>query len=120
MTVTIDRDLLWRAALVQLAAVAVLSAALAIALPKSFFETWGWLSGPTAWLLCAAFTARVLALPPAPTLLGAALAGLPSLLFVVLGAHWAGALFAVALFALWCARLGATARPAPGRGAHRG
>jgi hypothetical protein len=89
----------------QLLAVAALSILLALALPHSIFEDWGWLTGPLAWLLCAAFTARVLALPLAPTLLGALLAGLPSLLFVVVGAHWAGAVVAVGLFALWCARL---------------
>jgi hypothetical protein len=65
-------------------------------------------------MLCAAFTARVLRLPLGPALLGAALAGLPSILAVIVGAHWAGAAVAVALFALWCARLrgqrGATAR----------
>jgi hypothetical protein len=101
----------WRAALLQLAAVAVLSIALAIALPKSFFEDWGWLTGPGAWMLCAAFTARVLRLPLGPALLGAALAGLPSLLAVAAGVHWAGAVLAVALFALWCARLGETDAP---------
>jgi hypothetical protein len=100
-----DLAILWRAALVQLAAVAVLSIALALALPKSFFEDYGWLSGPLAWLLCAALTARVLSLPPGPTMLGAVLAGLPSLLFVVIGLHWAGALVAVACFAAWCAWL---------------
>jgi hypothetical protein len=100
-----DVSTLWRAALVQLLAVAALSIALALALPHSFFEDWGWVAGPAAWLLCAAFTARVLRLPLGPTLLGAALAGLPSLLAVVIGVHWAGAVLAVALFALWCARL---------------
>ncbi len=100
-----DVPTLWRAALVQLAAVAVLSIALAIALPHSFFEDWGWLAGPLSWLLCAAFTARVLTLPPGPTLVGAVLAGLPSLLAVAVGVHWAGAALAVCLFALWCARL---------------
>ena len=30
---------------------------------------------------------------------------LPSLLAVALGVHWAGAVLAVGLFALWCARL---------------
>jgi len=100
-----DATTLWRSALLQLLAVAALSIALALALPHDFFEDWGWLTGPLAWLLCAAFTARVLALPLAPTLLGALLAGLPSLLFVVIGAHWAGAVVAVGLFALWCARL---------------
>lgn len=100
-----DLAILWRAALLQLAAVAAVSIALALALPKSFFEDWGWLSGPAAWMLCAAFTARVLRLPLGAALLGAVLAGLPSLLAVVLGVHWAGAVLAVALFALWCARL---------------
>ena len=96
---------LWRAALLQLAAVALLSLALGLALPESFFEDWGWIAGPAAWMLCAAFTARVLRLPLGPALLGAAMAGLPSLLAVVLGIHWAGAVLAVGLFALWCARL---------------
>ena len=103
-----DTAILWRAALVQLAAVAVLSLALGLALPRDFFEDWGWLTGPVSWMLCAAFTARVLSLPPAPTLLGAVLAGLPSLIAVAIGLHWAGALLAIALFAVWCARL---ARP---------
>jgi hypothetical protein len=96
---------LWRAALLQLAAVALLSLALGLALPEDFFEDWGWVTGPAAWMLCAAFTARVLRLPLGSALLGAALAGLPSLLAVVLGVHWLGAVLAVALFALWCARL---------------
>ena len=100
-----DRSILLRAALVQAAAVAVLSVALALALPHSFFQDWGWLAGPGAWMLCAALTARVLGLPLAPALLGAALAGLPSLLAVVIGVHWLGAVVAVGLFALWCARL---------------
>ena len=37
-------------------------------------------------------------------LFGAAFAGLPSLATVLIGVHWLGAPFAVALFALWCAR----------------
>jgi len=100
-----DASILWRAALLQLVAVAVLSLALGLALPHSFFEDWGWLAGPASWMLCAAFTARVLALPLAATLIGAVLAGLPSLLAVLVGLHWAGALLAIAIFAVWCARL---------------
>lgn len=95
----------WRAALLQLAAVALLSLALGLALSEGFFEDWGWIAGPAAWMLCAAFTARVLRLPLGAALLGAALAGLPSLLAVVLDLHWLGPLLAVPLFALWCARL---------------
>jgi hypothetical protein len=104
-----DVPTLWRSALLQLAAVAVLSVALALALPHSFFVDWGWFVGPAAWMLCAAFTARVLALPVVPTLTGAVLAGLPSLLAVLFNLHWEGAAVAVALFALWCARLAADA-----------
>jgi len=91
--------------MVQLIAVAALSVVLALALPQGFFEDWGWIAGPAAWLACAALTARVLRLPPGPTLLGAALAGIPSALAVVLGVHWLGAAVAVVIFALWCARL---------------
>ncbi len=100
-----DLPTLWRAALLQLIAVALLSIALALALPHDFFVDWGWIAGPAAWMLCAALTARVLRLPLVQALIGAALAGLPSLLAVVIGVHWAGAALAVGLFALWCARL---------------
>jgi hypothetical protein len=96
---------LLRAALLQLMAVALLSVALALALPHDFFVDWGWIAGPAAWMLAAACTARLLGLPLVPALIGAALAGLPSLLAVLLNLHWAGALVAVGLFALWCARL---------------
>lgn len=100
-----DVPTLWRAALLQLAAVALLSIALGLALPHSFFEDWGWLTGPAAWMLCAASTAQILRLPLGPALLGAVLAGLPSLLAVLVGLHWAGAVLAVGVFAVWCARL---------------
>jgi hypothetical protein len=100
-----NTSILRRAALLQLAAVAVLSIALALALPHDFFVDWGWIAGPASWLLCAAFTARVLGLPLVPTLIGAVLAGLPSLVAVLIDLHWAGAVLAVGLFALWCGRL---------------
>lgn len=101
----LDTPTLWRVALLQLVAVAVLSIVLALLLPHDFFVDWGWIAGPAAWMLCAAFTARVLRLPLVPALIGAVLAGLPSLVAVVLDLHWAGAALAVGLFAIWCARL---------------
>jgi hypothetical protein len=93
--------------------VAVLSIALAIALPHSFFEDYGWIAGPAAWALCALVTARLLGLPKAWTLLGAVVAGLPSLIGVALGAHWLGAAIAVGLFGAWCgfSRPGTTGGP---------
>lgn len=100
-----DLPTFWRAALLQLVAVALLSIALGVTLPHDFFVDWGWFAGPAAWMLCATLTARVLRLPLVQALIGAALAGLPSIAAVVLGVHWAGAVLAVGLFALWCARL---------------
>ena len=100
-----DKPTLWRSALLQLGSVAVLFVALALALPKEFFVDWGWAVGPLAWLLCAAFTARVLDLPLNPTLLGALVAGIPSLVAVVVGVHELGIVLGIVVFALWCGRL---------------
>lgn len=100
-----DSAILWRVAVVQVVAVAVLSLLLGLVFSQGFFESWGWLAGSLAWLACAWLTARVVGLPEAPVLLRAALAGIPSLLFVLLGAHWLGALVAVGVFAALCARL---------------
>jgi len=101
----VDSAILWRVAVVQVAAVAVLSILLGLIFSHGFFESWGWLVGPLSWLACAWLTARVVGLPEAPVLVRAALSGIPSLLFVLLGAHWLGAAVAVAVFAAWCARL---------------
>jgi hypothetical protein len=101
----VDSAILWRVAVVQVLAVALLSIVLAIVFSHGFFESWGWLVGPLSWLACAWLTARVVGLPEAPVLLRALLAGIPSLLFVLIGAHWLGALVAVGIFAALCARL---------------
>ena len=85
-----------RAALLQGGSLAVLAVALAVALPRSFFEDWGWAAGPGVWALCAAFAASVLRLPLVPVLAGAALAGIPSLIGVAAGVHWIGAPLGVA------------------------
>ena len=106
-----DSAILWRVAVVQVVAVAVLSVLLALVFSHGFFESWGWLVGPLAWMACAWLTARVVGLPEAPVLVRAALAGIPSVLFVLIGAHWLGAAVAVGIFAVWCAYL-----PRPGGG----
>ena len=100
-----DRSILWRAAAAQVLLVAALSLLLAIALPRSFFEDWGWITGPAAWLGCAAITAWGLHLPVRGVMLGAVLAGIPSAVAVLAGVHWLGVAIAVAAFAAWCAWL---------------
>jgi hypothetical protein len=100
-----DRSVGWRAALLQGCTLAVVAVALAVALPRSFFEDWGWLAGPAAWGACALIAGTVLRLPLGAVVLGAALAGLPMLLGVAVGVHWLGAPLGLAVFGLWCARL---------------
>ena len=100
-----DRRVALQAGIGQALAVAALSVALALALSHEFIEDWGWLAGPGAWMACAALVATALRLPLVPALIGAALAGLPSLVAVAIGVHWLGAALAVVLFALWCGRL---------------
>ena len=101
-----------KAFLVQVVLVAVVSVILALLLPHSFFENWGWLSGPVAWLACAWGTSLILNLPTGRTILGAILVGIPSILFVVLRLHWLGALVAAVLFGAWCAYRPAEPTPA--------
>ena len=101
-----------KAFLVQVVLVAVVSVILALLLPHSFFEDWGWLSGPVAWLACAWGTSLILSLPTGRTILGAILVGIPSILFVVLGLHWLGPLVAAVLFGAWCAYRPSEPRPA--------
>ncbi len=100
-------------AVVQVVTVAALSLLLGLLLPHSFFEVLGWLVGPLAWMLCAWFTARVVGLAVAPVLARAALAGIPSVLLMLLGLHWLGAAVAVGLLAAWCATLPRPGQPAP-------
>ena len=53
----LDTTLALRAAIAQALGVLVLAIALGLALPHSFFEDWGWIAGPGAWMLAAALTA---------------------------------------------------------------
>lgn len=97
-------EVFWRVGVVQLVAAAALSIALSIVFSHGFFEDWGWLAGPLAWLGCAWVTARVVGLEVPATLVRAVVAGILSALFLLVGLHWLGALVAVVLFAYLCAR----------------
>ena len=102
MMVAMDRAIAWRAALLQALLIAAVAVALAVALPRSFFEDWGWLAGPGAWGACALVAAAVLRLPYMSVLAGAALSGLLMLPGVLIGAHWLGAPLGLAAFGAWC------------------
>jgi len=97
-----DRSVAWRAALLQGVFVGIVAIVLAVALPHSFFEDWGWLAGPGAWAACALAVGAILRLPAGWVLAGAFVSGLPSLATVLAGVHWAGTPLALILFGLWC------------------
>jgi hypothetical protein len=97
-----DRSVAWRAALLQALLVAAVAVALAAALPRSFFEDWGWLAGPGAWAVCALLAGAWLRLPLVLVVAGAALSGLLMLPGVFVGAHWLGAPLGLAAFGAWC------------------
>ena len=103
----VDRSVGWRAALLQALLVAAVAVVLAAALPRSFFEDWGWLAGPGAWGAAALVVGAVLRLPVALVLVGAALSGLPMLLAVAVGVHWLGSPLALLVFGSWCGWLAA-------------
>jgi hypothetical protein len=101
----IDAGVAVRSALAQAVAVAVLAVILALIFSHGFFEDFGWVVGPIAWFGCALITARVVGLPRERALAAALIAGVLSLVGVIVGAHWAGLAVAVIAFGLLCGHI---------------
>jgi predicted anti-sigma-YlaC factor YlaD len=99
----VDSRLFWRALGVQATAVLVLSAVL-IALPlgEDFFDDYGFVVGPLAWIACSLVTARALSLP-VPFVLFAALAGgVAGTIVLLVTSHWPGVVAGLLVFAASC------------------
>jgi hypothetical protein len=98
-----DSSLFVRAALVQALLVAALFAVL-IALPlgEDFFEDYGWISGPVAWIACAAGAARILSLPVRRALVAAAAGGAAGAIAGITLDHTIGLVAAVVIFGVSC------------------
>jgi hypothetical protein len=107
-----SRSILLRTALVQTLLVGALSVALVVPLGDTFFKHWGWLIGPVAWIACAFGSSLILRLPRRRTLIGAVVAGIPSVIFVIVGLHTLGDVVAIAVFACWCAWRASVGAPA--------
>jgi hypothetical protein len=101
----IDRPTALRAGVVMAAVLAPTFVALALALPDSFFEDWGWIAGPAVWLECALLTGRVLGLPLERVAAAAVIAGIPSLVLVLVGLHDLGPVLSLPLFAGLCGHI---------------
>jgi hypothetical protein len=68
-------------------------------LPEGFFRTYGWLTGPGAWLACAVATTRILRLEPKTAVIAALAGGLAAVLVGPLS-HNLGIVAAVVAFGL--------------------
>ena len=99
-----DTGLFWRALAVQTAAALVLVAIL-IALPlgDDFFEDYGFIAGPVAWLVASLITARVLSLPAGLALFSAVAGGVAATIVMLVASHWPGLIAGLLVFAASCA-----------------
>jgi hypothetical protein len=98
-----DKGLFLRSLAVQLLAVAILFAVL-IALPlgDDFFEDYGVLTGPLAWIVCSVVTARVLALPLGLVLFAALAGGVAGGIVSLVTSHTVGLVISLLVFAASC------------------
>ena len=94
-----DTGLFLRAALVQaLLVAAVFGILIALPLGDDFFEDYGWITGPIAWLACAAVTGVILKLPRDLVLFAAVAGGVAGFLVSLVSSHTVGLLVAIAVF----------------------
>jgi len=99
-----DSSLFARAALVQALLVGALFAVLlALPLGDDFFEDYGWITGPVAWVGCAAVAARILSLPAALAVFAAIAGGVAGAIVGLAVDHTLGLVVAIAVFAASCA-----------------
>ena len=98
-----DLRLLWRAALLQAAAVGALFLVLALLLDDEFFREWGAVTGPVAWTACAILTGRLLGLTLARIGFAAVASGALAALVGVAAGHLPGLVVAVLAFGVACA-----------------
>ena len=94
--------LFWKSLAVQAIVVAIPFVILGLALDESFFEDWGWLVGPAAWLAGSAVTARILSMPLGYVLFSAVAGGVAGTIVMIATSHWAGMAAALLVFAASC------------------
>ncbi len=97
-----DARLFWKSLAVQAAVLAVPFVILALALDRSFFEDWGWLTGPAIWLLAGVVTARILSMPIGYVLFSAVAGGVAGAIVFLVASHAAGMVAGLLVFAASC------------------
>jgi hypothetical protein len=100
----VNSTLFWKSLAVQAAAVLVLfSVLVALPLPDGFFEDFGFVVGPLAWVACTFVTARVVQIPLAFALFAAVAGGVAGTIVLVVASHWAGMVAGLLVFGASCA-----------------
>jgi hypothetical protein len=100
----VNSTLFWKSLAVQAVAVLVLSGVLvALPLGDDFFEDYGFVAGPVAWIACTLVTARVVQIPLAFALFAALAGGVAGTIVLVVASHWAGVAAALLVFGASCA-----------------
>jgi hypothetical protein len=99
----VNAGLFWRSLAVQAVAVTVLFGILvALPLPHHFFDDYGWLVGPLAWIACSFVTARVLSLPLGYVMFSALAGGVAGTIVLLAANHLAGMVAGLLVFAASC------------------
>jgi hypothetical protein len=98
-----DKGLFLRSLAVQALAVAIVFGVL-IALPlgDDFFEDYGVVTGPVAWIACSLVTARVLSLPAGFVLFAALAGGVAGALVALVTSHTVGLAIGLLVFGASC------------------
>lgn len=98
-----DSALFARAALAQALLVAgVFALLIALPLGDDFFEDYGWITGPLAWIACAAAVGAILKLPRDLVFFAAAAGGVAGLIVSLVASHTVGLLVGIAVFGASC------------------
>jgi hypothetical protein len=97
----VSAKLFWGSLVVQAVTVGILFAAL-LPLGKDFFESWGLVVGPVAWLACSYVTGRVLKLPISLAVFSAVAGGVAGGIVMLAASHNAGMVAALLVFAASC------------------
>jgi hypothetical protein len=99
----VNARLFWKALVVQAVLVGGLFGLLvALPLPDDFFEDFGFLTGPLAWILCSVATGRLLSLPLGFVAFAALAGGVAGVIVTVAASHYAGMVAALLVFSASC------------------
>jgi hypothetical protein len=100
----VNSGLFWKSLLIQAVAVGfVFGILVALPLGDDFFEDYGWLAGPLAWLACSFVTARLIDVPLSYVLFSAVAGGVAGGIVFLVAGHLPGMIAGLLVFAASCA-----------------